>query len=401
MSASPTIGRRAQSLVVVGKSDDWGASIVSRTFLHSFDPAAASPVAGPTVDLDVTEIEDAGIREVLQTPGAAYGAWSILDALLAPTGVGTPFIFKEPLGQAREVKVALSGLFGRFVARAYLERYFNLSIFAHLGSRVIDLDRRRRIKVTRLSRGDLPDWIACASDLSALTVAEAKGCHDSGGPAKALDRAWAQAGRIDISARGRRVTVKRVAIATRWGMAAPSPSDAHLSVRDPVDDGEPITPEEKDALFIGMLRLHVANLVKTLGHPELASALHRLTQQPFVRRLDDDVRRARTLLDSSPISEVEQTTAIDGLIGGVVTRAGPVGESDVAPAEQEALARFNLRPVFVGVERDLVRAAIDGKADTVRARLDQLTKADDFARSDRAGGWIIPLGQERRIIGKT
>jgi hypothetical protein len=42
------------------------------------------------------------------------------------------------------VKAALSGLFGRFVARAYLERYFNLSIFAHLGSKTIDLDGRRR-----------------------------------------------------------------------------------------------------------------------------------------------------------------------------------------------------------------------------------------------------------------
>lgn len=104
---------------------------MTRTFFHSFDPPAASPVSGATVDLEVSEIEDAGIREVLQTPGAAYGAWSILDALLTPTGAGTPFVFREPLGQAREVKVALSGLFGRFVARAYLERYFNLSIFAH------------------------------------------------------------------------------------------------------------------------------------------------------------------------------------------------------------------------------------------------------------------------------
>jgi hypothetical protein len=127
---------------------------MTRTFLHSFDPPASNPVTGATVDLDVSEIEDAGIREVLQTPGTAYGAWSILDALLTPTGAGTPFIFREPLGQAREVKVALSDLFGRFVARAYLERYFNLSIFAHLGSRIIDLDRRRQVKVTRLGRGE-------------------------------------------------------------------------------------------------------------------------------------------------------------------------------------------------------------------------------------------------------
>ena len=91
---------------------------MTRTFLNSLDPASASPISGATVSLNVSEIEDAGIREVLQTPGAAYGAWSILDALLSPTGTGTPFIFREPLGQAREVKVALSGLFGRFVSRA-------------------------------------------------------------------------------------------------------------------------------------------------------------------------------------------------------------------------------------------------------------------------------------------
>jgi hypothetical protein len=372
---------------------------MTRTFLHSFDPPAAIPVAGATVDLDVSDIEDAGIREVLQTPGAAYGAWSILDALLTPTGTGTPFIFREPLGQAREVKVALSGLFGRFVARAYLERYFNLSIFAHLGSRTIDLDRRKQVKVKRLSRGDLPDWIACASDLSSLTVAEAKGCHDVGGPAKALDRAWAQAGRIDITARSRKVTVKRIAIATRWGMAAAGPADPHLSVRDPVDEGEPIEPEEKDALFIGLLRRHIANLIKPLGHAELAGALLHRTQQPFSRRLQGDVQRARTLLDTAPVREVDKASAMGGLVGGIITRAGPVTDANVAPAEQRILSRLHLRPVFVGIERDLIRAAIDAELQVVRNRLADMVSPDEFARPDRAGGWIIPLGEERHITG--
>ena len=375
---------------------------MTRTFFHSFDPQAASPVSGATVDLEVSEIEDAGIREVLQTPGAAYGAWSILDALLTPTGAGTPFVFREPLGQAREVKVALSGLFGRFVARAYLERYFNLSIFAHLGSRMIDLDRRRQVKITRLSRGDLPDWIACASDLSSLTVAEAKGCHDVGGPAKALDRAWAQARRIDVTARGRKVTVKRIAIATRWGMATAGPAEALLSVRDPVEEGEPHTEEEKDALFIGMLRLHIANLIKPLGHAELADALRGLTLQSFPRRLEGETQRARSLLDTSPVRDVDKaSTAMDGLIGGIVTRAGPLTDTGVEPSDQQALSRLNLRPVFVGVEHELIRAAIDAEPQAIRSRLADKASPDEFARSDRAGGWIIPLGQERRIIGGT
>jgi hypothetical protein len=375
---------------------------MTRTFFHSFDPPASSPVSGATVDLEVSEIEDAGIREVLQTPGAAYGAWSILDALLTPTGAGTPFVFREPLGQAREVKVALSGLFGRFVARAYLERYLNLSIFAHLSSRTIELDRRRQVKITRLSRGDLPDWIACASDLSSLTVAEAKGCHDVGGPAKALDRAWAQARRIDVTARGRKVTVKRIAIATRWGMATAGPADARLSVRDPVEEGEPQTQEEKDALFIGMLRLHIANLIKPLGHAELADALRSLTLQSFPRRLQGETQRARSLLDASPVRDVDKTSAaMDGLIGGIVTRAGPLTDTGVEPADQEALSRLNLRPVFVGVEHELIRAAIDAEPQAIRSHLAEKGSPDEFARPDRAGGWIIPLGQERRIIGAT
>lgn len=370
-----------------------------RTFLHSFAPAKASPVAGPTVDLDVSEIEDAGIREVLQTPGAAYGAWSILDKLLTPTGTGTPFIFKNPLGHAREVKVALSGLFGRFVARAYLERYFHLSIFAHLGSRTLVLDRRHQVAIKRLSRGDLPDWLACASTLSSLTVAEAKGCHDPGGPNKALRRAWKQARRIDVLAKGRKVTVKRIAIATRWGVAVGGPADAHLSVRDPPDEGEPLEPEEQDALYIGLLRLHIANLVDPLGHAELAAALRHLTQQPRPQRLEDDMMRARTLLDATPVRDVERSIVGGGLVGGIVTRAGPITDGTVSAADQEALARLNLRPIFVGIERDLIREAIDGQAQVIRSRLAGPASSDELARTDRAGGWIIPLGTERRITG--
>lgn len=373
---------------------------MTRTFIHSFDPASASPVGGPTVDLEVSEIEDAGIREVLQTPGAAHGAWSILDALLTATGPGTPFIFKEPLGQAREVKVALSGLFGRFVARAYLERYLNLSIFAHLGSRSLLLDGRRRIDIVRRSRGDLPDWVAGAADLSSLTVAEAKGCHDQGGPDKALARGWTQAQRIDVTAKGRKVTIKRVAIAIRWGAAINAPPYAYPSVRDPIDEGEPIDPDDKDATFIGLLRHHVANLVDPLGHAELAGALRRLTRERSEHGLQRDVANARALLNAAPVREVDSASAIDGLVGGIVTRAGPLTDVTANPADQDALARLNLRLVFVGIERDLIDAAIEGEAKTVRDRL-AATRHDEFARPDRAGGWVIPLGAGRRIIGSA
>ncbi|WP_185681192.1 hypothetical protein [Parvibaculum sedimenti] len=118
---------------------------MSRPFICSFTPPSLDPAAGATIALDVSEIEDAGICEVFQTPGAAYRAWSILDTLLSPTGVGTPFIFKQPLGQACEVKVALSDLFGSFVTRIYLRTFRNRiahhePIFApHLGANYASL----------------------------------------------------------------------------------------------------------------------------------------------------------------------------------------------------------------------------------------------------------------------
>ena len=51
------------------------------------------------------------------------------------------------------------------------------------------------------------------------------------------------------------------------------------------------------------------------------------------------------------------------------------------------------------VNEKLVRAAIDGEADTIRGRLAAKASPDDFARRDGAGGWIIPLGAEKRIVG--
>ena len=373
---------------------------MKRTFSYSFEPVHASPVKGSTVELTTEDIEHAGIWEVLQTPGATFGSWSLLDALLEPTGPGTLFVFKEPLGQAREVKVALSGLFGRFVARAYLERYFGLSVFVHIARGSIVLDRRRRVRVVKLSRGDLPDWLAATDKLAALTVAEAKGCHDAAGPSKALGRAWVQANRIEVRAGRRRLTVKRIAIATRWGAKVGGASIPMLSVRDPEDPGD-ATSNDENAAFIGLLRIHIANLIGPLGHIELAQSLRALAAGPTEMSEKESIARARSVLDAASVREVVGTAGgigIDGLIGGYVNRAGPLATSAVSVADQETLARLGLRPVFVGVERSMIQAAIDGHIKEVRQRVPKQSEHGQGARRDRAGGWIVPLGEDIKVV---
>ena len=365
---------------------------MERTFIHDFEPIGIDGVPGSSVELRVEQIEDAGLREVIQTPGAPFGSWSILDALLEPPAESTRFVFRRPLGEAREVKVALSGLFGRFVARAYLERYFNLRIFAHLGRSTVVLDGRRSIELVRRERGDLPDWVACTPDLSDLTVAEAKGSHDASGPGEALGRAWRQTGRLDVREAGQRLTRKRLAIVTRWGVSGYRPQEAWISVRDPVEKGDRIEAGDGSAV-VGLFRHHVAGMLGPLGHEKLASSLRNLASADNEMAEKREREHIESLLDDVDEIPVEGSRETKGLVGGVVTRSGPVVEVDMSQADCEALARLDLRPVFVGMEQEVVRAAATGDPLAIRRTLKEKAAVGGVARrGDRASGWVCPLG---------
>ena len=364
---------------------------MTRTFLHTFEPPGLSRVHGHEVELTVQEIEDAGLREVLQAPGVPVGSWALLEALLAP---GVPFVFREPLGHAREVKVALSGLFGRFVARAYLERYFGLSIFVPPSRGGVVLDGRREIEIRRCASGDLPDWVAAPSSLQELTVAEAKGSHDAPGPGKALDRAWKQAGRVNILSGGRRASVKRIAVVTRWGFLREGPHEPWISVRDPIDEGDPMEPDEMDAILVGLFRHHAANTIARLGHIELAVLLQELATASTEQDEREATQKARSLSEddsAESLGRFADHPGVHDLIGGVVTRAGPLAERIISRDDSEVLMRLDLRPVFVGIQRTVIRGLIDGDLSLVEKAL---LEGRLDGRSDRAGGWIIPLGAE-------
>jgi hypothetical protein len=365
-----------------------------RKFSYTYDPFLGGPILGNSAELSVDEIENAGLVEVLQTPGVPLGSWAFLNTLLAPTGSGSPFVFKRPLGEAREVKVALSGLFGRFVARAYLERYFKLSIFAHLGRPTVWLDRRMRLRIKRKKgrRGDFPDWIASDASLKRLFVAEAKGCHDISGPGQALARAWAQANRIDIIRRRKRVdqkaNLKRIAIATRWGVATGGPADPIMAVKDPDETGD--TPDEMSAALVGIARRHTANLVRGLGYGSLAHALGELIDAPRreVSGAQQTALRVLAEAHASTPTEAQLVGPTDALIGRWVTRAGFAGGADLSSSDREVLRRLDLGPVFVGVEREFVRAVINGELDLIRNRVRERVTTGT-ARTNGVGVWML------------
>jgi hypothetical protein len=375
---------------------------MDRTFDYSFDgPTGVLDPAGGgnTVTLNIRDIEAAGIREILQTPGAALGTWALLDDLLEPTGPGTPFQFKAPLGQAREVKVALSGLLGRFVARAYLEQFLGLSSFLNVRPGLTILSGRHRVILSRKAgaqfRGDLPDWLAFGTMPMNLTIAEAKGSHDPAGPQNSLERAWKQTNRVQVHSRGVRATLKRIAIATRWGAAIGAIREPKIAVRDPIEYGD-LEPEKMEAAMVGVARLHVASLLEPLGFSELAYLLRRLvasqneTEETRFRGEAMECLETATRVDERMIEEVHGP---NGLLGNVVTTAGPLAER-VQLEDVDTLRRLGLKPMVVGVELETIKASISGERAAFDLVRERKRVGTEFARPDSSGSWVINLHSE-------
>lgn len=369
-------------------------------FAHRFSTPATSTAS--TIDLTVREVEDAGLLEILQTPGAAVGNWKILDALLDPAA--STFTFAQQLGHAREVKTAISGLFGRFVARAYATKFLGLTHFTHVRKPPMTLTGHLHGALHRVAgaNGDMPDWVAWGA-ARGMAIVEAKGCHDAKGPEAALGRAYIQAQRAEIRAGAALAPFKRYAIATRWGFSTPSASQPMLWAHDPDQEGA-ITSEEIEALAVGIKRWHIATLLDALGQNQLAKPIHSLIHEQFKNRRSDATETARGALDRAETYRVDRAQGApeDEVIGGFVTKGGPLGETTLSQADQEALARLSLKPTFVGIERSSISDAIDGRLPkppkAVDGPSDKSVAFSLRAGEDGAGSWVVRLGSDEAQV---
>lgn len=369
------------------------------TFDHSFDPAADAPAGvGSLVNLSTREVEAAGLLEVLQAPGASLGSWAIFDALLEPTS--SKFLFREPLGQSREVKTALSGLFGRFVARAYLTRHLGYSEFVHVTKPPMRLARVANARLVRLHRGDMPDWVLWHPTLRQLAIAEAKGCHDRKGPDAALQRAWIQANRADVEVNGARVPLKRFAIASRWGIAASPAMDPQLFIKDPEETDRKINESDRDQLELGMVRRHYAALLRGLGFDDLSEELFALTELAPSRTSAIAQVRAKNEFDKLHRRDIKLPADViapeDTLVGGFVTRAGPTRtDVEITVPESEALSKVGLRPSFVGIETQRLAAAIDGNTELLKTlRAERRSRRKTKVEEANVGAATATEGEE-------
>jgi hypothetical protein len=383
---------------------------MSRRFDHDFTPASADPI-GDVAQLTTLEIANAGLREVLQAPGAALGSWALLDALLDPDT--EDFRFLEPLGRSREVKTALSGLFGRFVARAYAERHLRIPYFAHITDETMAVDPVTNARIRRLAPGDLPDWVTWRADTQALAIVEAKGSHEPGQPKRALKRAKDQAERVTVEIDGVEAPLKRFAIATRW---ASSPLERSMICVDDPDAPGGLSGEDVTRIGLGVARAHAASLLAPLGHHALAKAL-RSGHLETGKGADLADGSARAMLERSSFFRVdaplgglqpEGQPATD-LIGGYVIRGGVVPNPAILDRDDiERLRRMDLDPVLVGIDRQTLDSLITGDREKLAVRqvwdVVSAWREDPLAPQSGGGGdWVVrsPEIEVEVVAGQT
>jgi len=203
------------------------------------------------------------------------------------------------LGSSSEVRRAYSGLYGRYFARALLAGELGITDFIPL-----DLPRktyRKRdfgaVTVCRVSKGDVPDWIAWDPRRPGHVLCEAKGrltgrSQDflTGEPA-CIKWGKAQFERIEVTHSGNtRVATRNWVAANRWSTDADREQAVSL-LWDPPSDGESLTPEEARGHGEAMRRHRLEALARGLGNPEFTVRIRAIGSDGEVPSSETDAKR--------------------------------------------------------------------------------------------------------------
>ena len=243
--------------------------------------------------VSLSELGNAAARETFTTSTLHFAAaWTDLFRSMIAAGPDLRWLENGP-GVGRDARIAYSGLFGRYVARAYLTGNENVRVLVPLdvAKRLLDGTPYSIVKCPP-GHGLEADWIGLDGQRR-LVIAEAKGSFDKAvrtwsGPDRlpdVLHTAIGQAQRTAVFATSfaGALPAKRWAIASRWAneMNGRCPT---VIAWDP-DEG-PLDDDDYGALARLLHRCDVEGVLKGLGH---ADAIDTVNAQPPSPRLPGDI----------------------------------------------------------------------------------------------------------------
>lgn len=322
------------------------------------------------ISLTTRQIAEAAIQEIIQLSLSASPFDLFLEQLLNPATDW--FQWNGTLGQIRETRTALSGLFGRFIARAYLTGAWGFTHFHPLRAPITPIASHPSIVAFQTIEGDLPDWLIAPDVTSSfVAIAEAKGSHNTTGPSAPLKAAKEQARRVSLFRGGTELVTKRFAVATRWAVHGnPKLSHPWLVVDDPEAGKMLPAPADYAHMRRGIALGHYAALARGLGLPETEHTLLTARNRP----------PGLMELPAEDLVSVERPGDQTWLIAGIFARSAimPI------PLRADALDLDNLAEAF------------DGQAMLVGISKDRLIEADRIGLSDRDRTVLDDHVQQRR-----
>jgi hypothetical protein len=241
-----------------------------------------SPLNEPDTECEVDTdlIAMCAMGEILQTGPTAAPMSLLFDELLVS---GQQNLIWKGAGPGRgiEMRRAFSGLFGRFFARAYLQRYHGFTWFAPIDGTPTYMSKRVRVSRMLGKTTELPDWICAGA--GKIAVAEAKGSHQAANPTagRMPGPIKTAAGQIqgvvveklqNIAGNDRWMprSVKGWAVMSRWGAEDPM-RDAFQYVLDPETLGEPLLDGDLRETIQDVARMHVGQTLDGMGYSDLAA----------------------------------------------------------------------------------------------------------------------------------
>lgn len=317
----------------------------------------------------------AAAEETAQGQGMAGGLMALFDAHLSTTD-GFWLRWRDDLATSSEMRRAYSALYGRFFARALLQRTLAFRDFIPLETK---LTRTAAVEVERIEKGDIPDWIAWDPIAGAYVLCEAKGnltgsitTFRTGTPACAIE-GKSQFDRVEV-----RDLAGTVLAANGWVGASLWATDTRkrqpvFLAWDPEGSGQRIPPRERDRHAQALHRAWLASLARGLDAPELEAAegRPRVAVQISVRPTPDliakppgRVRGAKTVVAEDDFDAPSRSSHTGLYVPALLTRfglrgfRGPRAAADLLKAQQAARERDE--PVwFVGLNQRATRATFN------------------------------------------
>jgi hypothetical protein len=346
-------------------------------YLLQSDPRAGVPYSLSTdkhFEFDLGVVGAVAMLELMQTCRTPVSLTEVIRALMAGKR-GSPLKWRgNGPGVGWEMRSAWSGLFGRFFARAYLQKQ-GFTWFLPLERSYNQLTPD--LVVTRAEYGkEVADWVCAKSEAGMqageLAVAEAKGRHREGHVDIAkLPRPLASAlEQIDNTfVMTRRpggdlhpCATKGYAILSRWSNESKG-ARALLRVVDPETPGwTPDRTERNDAIS-GIAQRHVSELLDGIGLEGLAYATSPVKEPPspdeivrFLHRLEQFIRdkpeKFAELLKPSRSSKEDGRDVLNRRIEHHVKRLRTANLARFSRTEQDLLTEARRGATSVRVNLD-------------------------------------------------